>query len=169
MAKTAAEANHTVIAAGQFTVSLLHPLYNSGVSTTIGGFKLEGQMVQDQQAVESSKIVALANGGTITITNNNDAGSLTFAVTKQTGLEDMVRAAIALRRAGDSVGGTIAVTQEINGKSETETYYKCTVKSCPKQLIQGNDAPDYQVVWNYAYSLTTEQAEETEETEETGD
>ena len=152
----ASEANHTVIAAGQFTVSLIHQLYNEGKATTIGGFKLEGQMVQEQQAVESSKIVPLANGGTITITNNNDSGTLTFAVTKQTGLEDMVHIAQELRRAGDSVGGTIAITQSINGKNETETYYKCTVKSCPKQLIQGNDAPDYQVVWNYAYSLKTE-------------
>ena len=154
----AATANHTVISAGQFTVTLTHSLYNDGTPTTIGGFKLEGQMVQEQPAVESSKIVPLANGGTITITNNNDSGTLTFAVTKQTGLQDMVKAALALRRAGDSVGGTIAITREINGKSETETYYKATVKSVPKQLIQGNDAPDYQVVWNYAYSLTTEQS-----------
>lgn len=154
----ASTAIHTVISAGQFTVTLTHSLYNDGKPTTIGGFKLEGQMVQEQQVVESSKIVPLANGGTITITNNNDSGTLTFAVTKQTGLQDMVKAALALRRAGDSVGGTIAITQEINGKSETETYYKATVKSVPKQLIQGNDAPDYQVVWNYAYSLTTEQS-----------
>lgn len=154
----ASAANHTVISAGQFTVTLTHPLYNGGTPTTIGGFKLEGQMVQDQQAVESSKIVPLANGGTITITNNNDAGTLTFAVTKQTGPQDMVKAALALKRAGDSVGGTIAITQEINGKSETETYYKCTVRTCPKQIIQGNDAPDYQVVWNYAHSSPTEQS-----------
>ena len=154
----ASTANHTVISAGQFTVTLTHQLYNNKTPTTIGGFKLEGQMVQEQQAAESSKIVPLANGGTITITNNNDSGTLTFAVTKQTGLNDMVKVALALRRAGDSVGGTIAITQEINGKSETETYYNCTVKSCPKQIIQGNVAPDYQVVWNYAYSLTTEQS-----------
>lgn len=154
----ASTANHTVISSGQFTVTLTHPLYNDGTPTTIGGFKLEGQMVQEQQAVESSKIVPLANGGTITITNNNDSGTLTFAVTKQTGLNDMVKAALALRRAGDSVGGTIAITQEINGKSETETYYTCTVRSCPKQIIQGNDAPDYQVVWNYADSLPTEES-----------
>lgn len=165
----ASQANHTVISAGQFTVTLTHPLYNNETPTTIGGFKLEGQMVQEQQAIESSKIVPLANGGTITITNNNDSGTLTFAVTKQTTLNDMVKAALALRREGDSIGGTIAITQEINGKSETETYFRCTVKSCPKQIIQGNDAPDYQVVWNYAYSLTTEESTATEETAETGD
>lgn len=155
---TAANANHTVIAAGQFTVTLQHQLYNDNNPTTIGGFKLEGQMVQEQQAMESSKIIPLAGGGTITITNNNDAGTLTFNVTKQTTLNDMVRAARALRSAGDSIGGTIAITQSVNGKDETETYYKCTVKSCPKQIIQGNDAPDYQVVWNYAYSIPTEES-----------
>jgi hypothetical protein len=63
--------NHTVIAAGQFTVTLIHPLWNNGTPTTIGGFKLEGQMEQDQQLMDNSKVIALANGNTITITNNN--------------------------------------------------------------------------------------------------
>ena len=73
---------HTIIAAGQFTVTFTHPLVNDGTPTTISGFKLEGQMVQAQQAMDSSKIVALANGNTITITNNNGSGSLTFAVVR---------------------------------------------------------------------------------------
>ena len=73
--------NHTIIAAGQFAVTLTHPLWNGGTPTTIGGFKLEGQMVQDQQLMDNSKVIALANGNTITITNNNKSGSLTFNVT----------------------------------------------------------------------------------------
>ena len=99
--------NHTVIAAGQFTVTLTHPLWDDGTPTTIGGFKLEGQMVQDQQLLDSSKVVALANGD------------------------------------------TISITQSINGEDKRETYYSCTVKSCPNLIVQGNDAPDYSVVWNY--------------------
>ena len=110
-------ADHTIIAAGQFTVTLTHPLINGGTPTTIGGFKLEGQMVQDQQMMDNSKVIALANGNSITITNNNLSGSLTFNVT--------------------------------NTNADGDTYYACTVKSCPNRIIQGNDAPDYQVVWNY--------------------
>lgn len=142
-------AEHTIIAAGQFTVTLTHPLWNDGVPTTIEGFKLEGQMAQSQQAMDSSKIVALANGNSITITNNNSAGSLTFNVLKTNTTGDMARIARYLKRAGDSQGGTIRITQEINGATVADTFYGCTVKSCPDVIVQGNDAPDYQVVWNY--------------------
>lgn len=145
-------ADHTIIAAGQFTASLTHPLINGGVPTTIAGFKLEGQMVQAQQAMDSSKIVALANGNTITITNNNDAGTLTFNVTKTESEGDLVKISKYLRKAGDSVGGTFRITQEINGVTASDTFYKCTVKTCQILNVQGNDAPDYQVVWNYAES-----------------
>ena len=142
-------AKHTIIAAGQFTATITHPLINGGAPTTIDGFKLEGQMVQAQQAMDSSKVIALANGNTITITNNNGAGTLTFAVVKTSTDGDMVKIARTLQKAGDSVGGTIRITQDINGVTEGTTFYACTVKSCPPITVQGNDAPDYQVVWNY--------------------
>jgi hypothetical protein len=142
-------ANHSVIAAGQFTVTLTHPLWNNGTPTTIGGFKLEGQMVNDQQLMDSSKIVALANGNTITITNANRSGTLTFNVTAAGGDGDMVKIAKYLKSVGDSQGGTIRITQEIDGATSSDTYYACTVRSCPNRIIQGNDAADYQVVWNY--------------------
>ena len=142
-------AKHTIIAAGQFTATITHPLINGGAPTTIDGFKLEGQMVQAQQAMDSSKVIALANGNTITITNNNGAGTLTFNVVKTNTDGDMVKIARSLQKAGDSVGGTIRITQDINGVTEGTTFYACTVKSCPPITVQGNDAPDYQVVWNY--------------------
>lgn len=144
--------DNTVIAAGQFTVTLTHPLWNSGAATTIDGFKLEGQMVQAQQAMDSSKIVSLANGNTITITNSNGAGTLTFNVTKTNTAGDMVKIANYLKKVGDSQGGIIRITQEINGATDGTTFYACTVKSCPPLNIQGNDAADYQVVWNYGDS-----------------
>lgn len=142
-------AEHTIIAAGQFTATITHPLVNDGTPTTIEGFKLEGQMVQAQQAMDSSKIVVLANGNTITITNNNGSGSLTFNVTKTNTAGDLVKIANNLKSAGDSVGGTIRVTQEVNGAIDGHTFAACTVKTCPPLNIQGNDAADYQVVFNY--------------------
>lgn len=145
-------ADHTIVAAGQFSVTLIHPLWNDGTPTTIDGFRLEGQMLQAQQAMDSSKIIALANGNTLTITNNNGAGSLTFNVVKTGSAGDMVKIANYLKKAGDSQGGTIRVTQEINGKTEGMTFTACTVRTCPPLNIQGNDAADYQVVWNYGDS-----------------
>lgn len=153
-------AQHSIVAAGQFTVTLTHPLWNGGVPTTIDGFRQEGQMVQAQQAMDSSKIVCLANGNTMTITNSNGAGSLTFNVTKTGSAGDMVKIANALKKAGDSVGGTIRITQEVNGKTEGMNFKACTVRSCPPLAIQGNDAPDYQVVWNYGEVQPDEEATE---------
>ena len=141
--------DHTIVAAGQFSATLTHPLWNDNTPTTIAGFRLEGQMVQAQQAMDSSKIVALANGNTLTITNNNGAGTLTFNVVKTGSDGDLVKIANFLKKAGDSVGGTIRITQEINGATEGNTFNACTVKSCPPLNIQGNDAADYQVVFNY--------------------
>ena len=152
-------AQHTIIAAGQFTVTLTHPLWNDNTPTTIDGFRLEGQMVQAQQAMDSSKIIALANGNTLTITNNNGAGSLTFNVVKTGNAGDLVKIANALKKAGDSQGGTIRITQEINGATEGQTYKACTVRSCPPLNIQGNDAADYQVVFNYGEYDDDEAAE----------
>lgn len=143
---------HSVIAAGQVTVTLIHPLINGGAPTSIEGFKLESQMIQAQQAMDSSKIVALANGNTVTITNNNGAGTLTFNVVKTATEGDMVSIANYLKRVGDSRGGVIKITQEVNGRTESTTFYACTVKSCPPLNVQGNDVPEYQVVWNYGES-----------------
>lgn len=145
-------ADHTIVAAGQFSVTLTHKLWNNGTPTTIAGFRLEGQMVQAQQAMDSSKIVALANGNSLTITNSNGSGTLTFNVVKTGADGDMVKIANFLKKAGDSVGGTIRITQEINGKTEGTTFTACTVRTCPPLNIQGNDAADYQVVWNYGES-----------------
>ena len=145
-------ANHTILEAGQFSATLIQPLWNGVTPTTIDSFRLEGQMVQAQQAMDSSKIIALANGNTLTITNNNGAGTLTFNVVKTSNAGDMVKIANFLKKAGDSIGGTIRITQEINGKTEARTFYACTVRSCPPLNIQGNDAADYQVVWNYGDS-----------------
>mgnify|MGYP003455179628 FL=1 len=149
----------TVVAAGQFTVTLIHPLWNGGTPTAIAGFRMEGQMVQTQQLKNKKKIIALANGDTITITNNNDAGTLTFNVVKTSDAGDMVKIANYLRRVGDSVGGVISISQEVNGVSQTTTFNVCTVKSVPPLNIQGNDASDYQVVWNYANSSNDDDTE----------
>lgn len=140
---------HSIVAAGQVTVTLIHPLWNGGAPTSIEGFKLEAQMVQAQQAMDSSKIIPLANGNTVTITNNNGAGTLTFNVVKTETAGDMVTIANYLKKIGDSRGGSFKITQEVNGSTVSKTFYSCTVKSCPPLNIQGNDVPENQVVWNY--------------------
>lgn len=142
-------ANHAVIAAGQFTVTLIHPLWNGGTPTTFDGFTLEGQVVQVQQLLPSSKLVALTNGGSIIITNNNNSGTITFNVTKTGQSGDMTTIANFLRTVGDSVGGIIRITQELNGKTDGYTFAPCTVQQAPPLIINGNDVAAYQVVWAF--------------------
>ena len=108
---------HTIIAAGQFSVTLIHPLWNSETPTTIGGFKLEGQMVQDQQLMDNSKVMALANGNTIPIANNKKCGSIALNVTATNNDDDMVQLAKCLKRAGHAVGVTIRGTRYVNGET----------------------------------------------------
>lgn len=143
-------AEHAQIAAGQFTVTLIHPLWNGGVPTTITGFKLEGgSIVRAEQHMDNAKLVALTDGGSIIITNNNNSGSITFNVTRTGKNGDMVEIANFLRTVGDSVGGIIRVTQELNGKTDGYTFGPCVVQRCPPLDIIGNDAADYQCVWLY--------------------
>ncbi len=141
--------DHSIVAAGQFTVTLIHPLWNGGIPTTIKGFKLEGPIVSAQQLLPNSKIVALTNGGSIIVTNNNNSGTITFNVTKTGQDGDMVTIANFLKTVGDSVGGILRITQEINGKTDAYTFGPSTVQQGPPLNIMGNDAADYQVVWVY--------------------
>lgn len=156
---------HSVIAAGDFQVNFEFAAVNGGAQTTINGFKLEGTMVSAQQLLDNSKIVALANGNTVTVTNTNNSGSLTFNVTDTdidtttkasdgspeggSGTQSLIGYAMALKRAGDSRGGIITITNKVNGADVTRTFYSCTLRSCPPLILAGNDVPDYQVVFNY--------------------
>jgi hypothetical protein len=66
---------------------------------------------------------------------------------------DVVAIASAQRKVsgGDSLGATITVSFEFNGTTYTIKFYDCTVAQCKPLTLAGNDAPDYQVRFNYSH------------------
>src|SRR5512135_1656052 len=69
---------NSVQTVGNSTYSFQHPLINGGVAVNVTGIKLESNYFKARQMVDNSKTVLLVNGGAITLTNNNKAGSFTI-------------------------------------------------------------------------------------------
>jgi hypothetical protein len=106
--------------------------------------------------MDNSFIIPLLNGGSIQITNDNTCGSMTVTAIR-TGTKlasgDIVAIASAQRKVsdGDSIGATITIKFNFNNIPYTVKFYNCTVAQCKPLTLAGNDAPDYQVRFNYSH------------------
>lgn len=152
--------------AGAATITYQHPaqlvgpgtdnVLPGGQSVALTGFKLNSNYLDTQQAMDNSYIIPLLNGGSIQITNDNTCGSITI-VAIRTAVElisgDIVAIASAQRKVsgGDSTGATITVKFSFNGVEYSVAFYNCTVAQCKPITLAGNDAPDYQVRFNYSH------------------
>ena len=157
-------ASYIVQNAGAATISYEYPKNLKGpsdtlkanTSKTLTGFKLNSNYVDSQQAIDNSFIIPLLNGGSIQITNNNTCGSLAItAIRTSTKLDsgDIVAIASAQRSVsgGDSIGATITISFSFNNTTYSVKFYNCTVAQCKPITLAGNDAPDYQVRFNYSH------------------
>lgn len=157
--------DYIVQATGECTISYSYPnaltlgsaTLAAGAEVTLTGFKLNDQFIDTSQALQNSVIIPLLNGGSIQLTNANKAGSITFSVIRiganldnTNKICDISAIADAQRAAGDSVGATISVAWKFNGKAYKIQFSKCTVVEAPPLKLAGNDAPSYNVVFNYA-------------------
>ena len=150
-------ATHNVQSVSNNDLSLIlsHPvLAAAGFAADIAltGFKLEGQFLSSEQLLDNSKVVPLLSGDTISITNTNRSGTLTFNCTRASGsIEkgDIVAVANKLQELGDNEGGTLTVSYGFNWAVFKVTFYSVTVRSAPPLLMAGNDVPDYSVKLNY--------------------
>lgn len=150
-------ADHNVQSVGASDLSLVfsHPVlivagYAAALSLT--GFKLEGQFVGTEQLLDNSKVVPLLNGDTISITNTNRSGTISFNCTRASGTiekGDIVAIANKLQELGDNTGGTLIISFGFNGATFKVTFFSVTVRSAPPLLLSGNDVPDYSVKLNY--------------------
>lgn len=144
------------VASNDLSIVLSHPvLLSAGYAGAIGltGFKLESQFADTEQLLDNSKIVPLLNGDTITITNNNRSGTISFKCTRAAGdiaKGDIVAVANKLQELGDSQGGTLVFSYGFNGSVQKVTFSGVTVRSAPPLFMAGNDVPDYTVKFNYA-------------------
>ena len=159
-------ASYIVQNAGAATISYSYPkeLKGPGDGNTLGantpvnltGFKLNSNYLDTQQAIDNSFIIPLLNGGSIQITNDNTCGSMIIsAIRTATKLEsgDIVAIASAQRAVpgGDSTGADIVVAFSFNGVNYSVKFYNCTVAQCKPLPLAGNDAPDYQVRFNFSH------------------
>lgn len=157
--------DYIVQATGESTISYSYPkeltlgteTLAADTEVTLTGFKLNDQFIDTSQALQNSVIIPLLNGGSIQLTNANKAGSITFSVIRvganldnTNKICDISAIADAQRAVGDSVGATISVAWEFNGKAYKIQFSKCTVVEAPPLKLAGNDAPSYNVVFNYA-------------------
>lgn len=159
-------ASYIVQNAGAATITYTYPaelvgpgegnVLEANSSVPLVGFKLNGNYVDTQQAMDNSFIIPLLNGGSIQITNDNTCGSMTIqcirtAVNLNSG--DIVALATAQRavKGGDSIGADITIKFSFNGIAYAVQFFNCTVAQCKPITLAGNDAPDYSVVFNYSH------------------
>lgn len=159
-------ASYIVQNAGAATITYKHPsqltgpkdgnILTAGATVALTGFKLNSNYLDTQQAMDNSFIIPLLNGGSIQITNDNTCGSITIVAIRTSVMlssGDIVAIASAQRKVsgGDSTGATITVKFSFNGTEYSVAFYNCTVAQCKPITLAGNDAPDYQVRFNYSH------------------
>jgi hypothetical protein len=163
---TNATPSYIVQNAGAATITYSYPanLTGSGADNTLTaskpvaltGFKLNSNYLDTQQALDNSFIIPLLNGGSIQITNDNTCGNImvnAIRTSPKLSSGDIVAIASAQRAVagGDSTGATITVKFSFNGTPYQVVFYNCTVAQCKPITLAGNDAPDYQVRFNYSH------------------
>ena len=147
--------------AGGSTIMFRHP-YLAGQIDTTGAVdeidisaccKLEGRFFEANPNQDSAKQVVLVDGSVVTIANKLLNGTITMPVVRTTGLVatgDFISALQLIKATGDTVGGLLYKTDNINGKAITKLYYGVTVQRVPDDVSEGNDVAVYNVQLLYA-------------------
>lgn len=143
---------HNVQGIGQFTATIIHPSLLAGAAVGLKGFKIEGVFLDGEPIMDNSKIVALINGDTITLTNTVRAGVLTWTAAP-TSLDpaqgDVLAVSQAIQGAGDNQGGILQITFGLNGQTFRMQFLAVTMKKVPSIKLAGNDVPDLSIEWHY--------------------
>lgn len=122
-------------------------------SVYLTGFKLESTLLNAQPMIDNAKVIPMLNGDTMTLTNTNKSGTITFAATRSAagiGGGDLIAVCDFIRSQGDSNGGELLVSWEMNGETKWIKFKKVCVQKCPPLMLAGNDLPDMSVVLTYA-------------------
>ena len=149
--------------AGGTVIKFRHPYFAGLINSDSGlaideidisrSCKLEGRFFEANQNQDSAHQVVLVDGSVVTISNKMLNGTITIPAVKTTGLigtGDFIAACQLIQSIGDSVGGLLTKTDYLNGNAITRVYYGVTVKSCPADVSEGNDAAVYNIQLLYA-------------------
>ena len=145
-------ATNFVQSIGNLTISIIHPLINGGVPTTVKNLAMEGDLIDTVQLMMNSKVIPLFAGDTITLTNTVKAGKLTINAKRGDGVianGDIVAMCDLLQSLPDSQGGTVIVSWSLNGAAQNKTFFAVTHEGHPPLKIAGNDLPNYACTFNY--------------------
>jgi hypothetical protein len=161
-----------VQAVGNVDVQFAHPRLmvenTMGGIMNLGGFKLQGEFMNISQFIPSSSLVPILGGGSVQLTNNNNAHRVTFMsirtggydktsglkaidengnATESGGYYDIVAVADALKDlvGGDDCGGSFRISMGFNGTIYRVQMRRCTLENAPVMVLSGNDVPTYQV------------------------
>lgn len=137
---------------GNLTITIIHPLVNGGVPTSIKNMKMEGDLMDTVQLMMNSKVIALLGGDTISLTNTIKAGKITLNAIRGDGVVangDLVAICDLLQSLPDSQGGVVVVNWSLNGANQTKTFTGVTHESHPPLKLAGNDLPTYPCTFNY--------------------
>ena len=137
---------------GNFSLSTIHPLILGGTAIGMKGYKLEDTFIDATPLMENAKIIALIDG-TLTVTNKIKAGTLKIAYVRVDAdykKGDWAAWANELLKLGDSIGATIRIVYEFNGRQFGVTFFTCCIKTPKPLILAGNDAPSYDLELTYA-------------------
>jgi hypothetical protein len=103
-------------------------------------------------AQDSSTLVPLVDGSTLTITNHSLAGSATIQVIPGAGVVgegDLIAAAHLVIGSKDTMGGTFTIKEFIGALQRTTIFYGVGWKNVPHLILAGNAVVPYPMVMVY--------------------
>lgn len=148
--------------AGGAIMKFRHPYLAGALSTTVGDIdevdisasvKLDETFFKATPNQDSSKQEVLVDGTTVVITNSMLNGTIELPLIRTSGIVaegDAIACFQLIKSVGDNIGGTLTLTEFINGKAITTLYYGVSVKSIPDKVLMGLNVPTYQCQLFYA-------------------
>jgi hypothetical protein len=159
--RAAARPRATFGTAGGAIVKYRHPILSGQISGASPvdeidisrALRLNETYLDAQPAQDNAFQEPLVDGSVMTITNHLLAGVMTLQVVRTTGLVgtgDLIAAAHLVIVSKDSLGGTLTVIEDIDGKRLVTLFYGFSWKNVPHLKKAGNSVVVYPVVGLYA-------------------
>jgi hypothetical protein len=158
--RAAARPRATFGTAGGAIVLYRHPFLSGQISgaspvdeiDVSRALRLNDTYLDAEPAQDSAFQEPLVDGSVMTITNHLLAGSMSLQVVRTTGLVgtgDLIAAAHLVIASKDSLGGTLTVVEDIDGKRLVTLFFGVAWKNVPHMKKAGNAVVPYPVVMLY--------------------
>jgi hypothetical protein len=159
--RAAAKPKASFQAAGGTIIKYRHPFLSGQINgaspvdeiDVSSALRLNEEFFSAEPDQDSSFQEVLVDGSTITITNHLLNGSANLRVLSTSGFVgtgDFIAALQLVQASKDTVGGTLTVIQDINGRRRVTIFWGVSVKRVPHLKIAGNAVPVYPAVLSYA-------------------